>query len=880
MHYYYLYSISKWSSLLLCFGIAAINSFAQTTMPPLAQIIATKQQNKAIFETYRPFDPAQKGNFDSRRDIHTYLGNAVIMDLNLKTLHEIMNYRDEEIRLSLPMPNGENITLLLFKAQVLTDNFKLTTHSQHGEQTQTYMPGVYYRGIVEQNHNSVAAFSFFDNGDAMGMFSTDAGNYIIGKLNDQSKQFIIYNDRDLLVANPFVCQVKDETIKRTIPSPTPNIALKSSSCGKLVRTYLECDYELYTAKNANVATTTNYATGMYNNVATLYQNESISTQTSEVYVWTTADSYPVDNPNAILAAFGTLRQDSFNGDLAHLLSGAVNASGYSGLAWVDVLCSTYWAVQQSGRFAYSNIAHSYQAVPTYSWTIGCVVHEMGHNLGSPHTHSCCWSGGALDNCVAVETCNGNSCSQGPAPTNGGTIMSYCHITANGVNFNNGFGTQPGNLIRSNVNTATCLSGDIPPVAGYNHTPVSGLNVSFTATATGTNNTYSWAFGDAASGASNTATGATATHNFTAAGTYTISLTVTNDCGTDTETQSIIVSNYTPPVLCSGAQTISTCSGTITDGSSGVYNNNMSCTWLIAPANATSVSITFTNFNTEQDYDFVRVYNGSNASAPLLGQYSGSSLPGTLTANSGQMFVRFTSDVTITSDGFSANYSCTAPTPTGNRLLVKAFLEGAYNTSSNAMNSTLNAILPTTQPYNIAPWNYNGTESIATSNSNIVDWVLIELRQTSDNSLVSRKAALLHTNGNIYHTDGIQGVDFGTLSGSYYVVLRHRNHLPIISANAVTLPNITAYDFSNVNTQVQGGNTTIRDVNGVRMIKTGDFDSNGILNYADYNVFMAQFLSGNSNYVSSDANFDNNLTTADFDIYFNNLGAMTIPLLRY
>ena len=78
---------------------------------------------------------------------------------------------------------------------------------------------------------------------------------------------------------------------------------------------------------------------------------------------------------------------------------------------------------------------------------------MGHNLGSPHTQSCSWVGGALDNCYTTE----GGCAPGPAPTNGGTIMSYCHLTSYGINFNNGFGTQPGNLIRSKVNGATCLT---------------------------------------------------------------------------------------------------------------------------------------------------------------------------------------------------------------------------------------------------------------------------------------------------------------------------------------------------------------------------------------------------------------------------------------
>ena len=95
-------------------------------------------------------------------------------------------------------------------------------------------------------------------------------------------------------------------------------------------------------------------------------------------------------------------------------------------------------------------------LPTYSWNVEVITHELGHNFGSPHTQSCSWPGGALDNCYATE----EGCPPGPAPTNGGTIMSYCHLTLTGINFANGFGIYPGNLIRSR--TQECLGSAVAP----------------------------------------------------------------------------------------------------------------------------------------------------------------------------------------------------------------------------------------------------------------------------------------------------------------------------------------------------------------------------------------------------------------------------------
>ena len=145
-------------------------------------------------------------------------------------------------------------------------------------------------------------------------------------------------------------------------------------------------------------------------VRVLYQNENIATEISEILVWTSPDPYPSSSSSAALNAFQSRLNGNYNGDLAHLVS-SVNANN-GGVAYVDALCAPFYGI------AYSNIGRTYSEFPTYSWTVSVVTHEMGHNLGSPHTQSCSWPGGALDNCYPTE----GNCASGPAPINGGTIM--------------------------------------------------------------------------------------------------------------------------------------------------------------------------------------------------------------------------------------------------------------------------------------------------------------------------------------------------------------------------------------------------------------------------------------------------------------------------
>ena len=140
---------------------------------------------------------------------------------------------------------------------------------------------------------------------------------------------------------------------------------------------------------------------------------------------------------------------------------------------------------------------------------------------------------------------------------------------------------------------------------------------------------------------------------------------------------------------------------------------------------------------------------------------------------------------------------------------KIFLQGPYNPSNGSMFTLLNQgnYLPSSQPYNVSPWNYNGNESFNPgSNSSVVDWVLVELRNPSTpNQIGTRQAALIKNNGIILDANGNEGVTFNNVNpGSYFVVIYHRNHLPIMSATPVQLSsNSTLYDFTTAMNKAYG-----------------------------------------------------------------------------
>jgi hypothetical protein len=102
-----------------------------------------------------------------------------------------------------------------------------------------------------------------------------------------------------------------------------------------------------------------------------------------------------------------------------------------------------------------------------------------------------------------------------------------------------------------------------------------------------------------------------------------------------------------------------------------------------------VQVTFTQFATESNRDFVRVYDGVDATAPLLGTYSGSSLPAALLSTTGSVFITFTTDGQTNGQGFSLNYEGQSPTCTGTTNLTATtgtFTDGSAPTANYASNS--------------------------------------------------------------------------------------------------------------------------------------------------------------------------------------------------
>jgi hypothetical protein len=210
--------------------------------------------------------------------------------------------------------------------------------------------------------------------------------------------------------------------------------------------------------------------------------------------------------------------------------------------------------------------------------------------------------------------------------------------------------------------------------------------------------------------------------------------------------------------------------------------------------------------------------------------------------------------------------------------LKAFLEGPFN--GTEMNTDINSIIPLVQPYNTIPWNYAGTENVvAIPNTDIVDWVMVELRdatsatQADPSTIIAQQAGFVLKDGSVVSSDGVSDMQFdATFSQNLYLVVFHRNHLGIISGNALTQSGgVYAYDFTTDAYQALGDNPPQKEIaSGVFGMFGGDMNSNGNIGPADKTIWTAQ--AGTQSYTSTDANLDGEVDNNDKnDITLQNVG---------
>jgi Metallo-peptidase family M12 len=398
----------------------------------VAQKITTMESSFAQPTTVKPFERLSANDTRSPNNSQI-VSDAQLLLLKPEILNQLNRSAPETITMNLPVSAKESMQLLLYRVDIFSPDFSLFRSSDRARSV-PYNSGHHYRGIVKGDMNSVVAMSFFEN-EIMGMIGTDAGNMVIGKTGSGYEGvYIIYNDKNLLNSSTFECRMPDDGGAYTLKELENNQQRDPGDC---VTVYIEINDDIVDSKGG-VINVTNFVTGIFNQSFVIYANENITMSVSEILAWDTPSPY------SGLSSFQAFT-DSVNGDIGHLVAHA----SYGVAASIGGLCSPNPDLTK----CFSGIGNYYEFFPVYSWTVKVVTHEMGHILGSRHTHACVWNGDgtAIDGCAGYTE---GDCPLPGLPPEGGTIMSYC----SNADFNLGFGPQPGNVIRNKIEEAgNCLN---------------------------------------------------------------------------------------------------------------------------------------------------------------------------------------------------------------------------------------------------------------------------------------------------------------------------------------------------------------------------------------------------------------------------------------
>lgn len=629
--------------LLVLAVICTLPFYAQRRVAAKVQELGS---NGADFKSFSPLVPAE-GTKD-----YPVVENETYATLNTAVLKNIYNNKPETLTLTIPY-QGSQINISLYKVNIFAEGFHADTDK---EKDFAYKQGVYYRGIINNDNTSLASFSFFENEMAGIVSNQQYNNIVVGKLKKEHNfsEYIIYSDSELNVANSFNCLISDEIKEGRSFGKKSAATAQSTETLRCVGIYFEVDFNMYQENFSNQDLTANWLTALFNSIQTLYANDGIDIALKSFFIWTSFDPYLGSDAEDKL--FGFLEEhelNGFDGDLGQLVG--EDAGGLGGLAFLNGVCNAPINV------SYVDVNDNFLAdLPQYSWSVQACTHEFGHQLGSPHTHACAWNGNntAIDGCFDTE----GGCSPGPIPPTGGTIMSYCHLSQVGVNLANGFGPQPTALMTNVVNTANCLATTCESIICQ-----SGLSNLSVTSSSSSNFIASW--DDAAN-----------TTGFWDVMVHEASATQ-GDMWNEVGAQSVTLQGLQPntyyvlkvrSVCEQGVSQIEEilfatdadwCEGQIftdTGGATANYSDNQQITRTFTPTEEGKViRVTFTSFSIEQDFDFLRVYNGAGTNAPLIGNFTGVFIQNqiTSTAADGSLTFEFTSDEIINAGGWVATVEC-------------------------------------------------------------------------------------------------------------------------------------------------------------------------------------------------------------------------------
>ena len=337
-----------------------------------------------------------------------------------------------QVQLSIQLEQGYSVVAVLTRFSVFTKNATLKAQSATSLKAIDKPRSILLRGEIVGTPNSSVMLALYSD-KAFGRVILNNRTYELCKLPDNSVEgtadqhssnnpvFAFVDQSHLQKPNTWLCATTEETTPRFSGGRSKKSTEKAQAASYTVEVALEGDYDYYLDNGSNTTDATDYAEAVIASASDIYKRDVNTTLTiSSWKVWTSADPYTGTSANTMLGQLKTYWQNN-NGSvtrtITHLFSGV---NGIGGVAYLDGLCNKAKGYSVAGL----NSTYTYPNA-NYTWDTDVAAHEIGHNVGSPHTHSCTWNP-PIDSCYDSEGgCFTNTVARK------GTIMSYCHLTNQG-----------------------------------------------------------------------------------------------------------------------------------------------------------------------------------------------------------------------------------------------------------------------------------------------------------------------------------------------------------------------------------------------------------------------------------------------------------------
>lgn len=373
----------------------------------------------------------------------------------------------------VPLDGGEGGArdLELRRIEVFAPDAVLQVRREGGDERLPVPDNAYFAGGIAGAARSRAMVSVLESGEVRGMVTEGGRYWLLARRPGEALTRVAEVDSASLAegSGGYRCATDDLDAVEVLGAPgalpgaerPPAAASVSASApraadaplgvGFTARAAIETDQEYLALFGGSTAQALDYIGDLIAFGSLIYSLEvDTSVIVDSVQLWQSTDPWTQSPGSCALLELGRYWNDNRTGvdrSFVHMLSGK---NSNSGIAWVGVLCNGAFSVDHNGNCPLSPEVDNYGGDygltggidanfdignPIALWDIIAVIHEIGHNFNSPHTHCYANVGG---NSNPVDQCSNGQCgttncwcgSQSlPCATPGagcGTIMSYCH----------------------------------------------------------------------------------------------------------------------------------------------------------------------------------------------------------------------------------------------------------------------------------------------------------------------------------------------------------------------------------------------------------------------------------------------------------------------